>query len=187
VRLGDWLRAPRPWGPRAPDQVGEIRAWRVWVAVPVRGELALHSFYAPLTWPPGEIVRAECRRKDTRFQGMSSSDHTEPPPAAACSCGIYGVDGPGRSDIRQFVRHPTWSPHLEQASPEHCLTVLGEVALWGRVRVGRYGWRAEFARPLALALPPAFGREQVRHLAELYEIPLVAWPYGEEVRPGEHR
>jgi hypothetical protein len=186
MRLGEWLSAPRPWGSRAPDQVGEIRAWRVWAAVPVAGEMRLHSFYAAVIWPPGEIVRAVCRRQDLRFQQMGKPHDGEPPPAKECACGIYGVDSPDRSDIRQFVRHPLWSPHCER-SPEQALVVLGEVALWGRIRVGRSGWRAEFARPLALALPPAFGREQVRHLAELYELPLLAWPYGEEVRPGEHR
>lgn len=183
MHLADWLRLRRPWGDRAPDVLGEIRAWRVWLIHPDEaGEPALWSFYARVAWPPGAILRAECRRdRDEMFRTMGSPHEGEPAPGARCVCGIYGVADPTAADVQQYVQHPSWS-HIGTTrrleKPEGLVAVLGRVALWGRVRVGAAGWRAEYARPLGLVVSPQHA-ELIRLVAQRYEVPIIP---SEEVR-----
>ncbi len=175
MHLADWLRLRRPWGDRAPDLVGEIRAWRVWLIAPDDrdGEPALWSYYAAVCWRPGEVLRAECRRdRDQMFSSMGASHPGEAAPAKGCVCGIYGVADPTRSDIQQYLYHVGWSRLGSTVSLEGIVTVLGRVGLWGRVRVGTSGWRAEYARPLGLVLGER-NRELVRAVAERYEVPTI--------------
>lgn len=188
MHIADWLPLRRPWGDRPPDVVGEIRAWRVWLACTGQdGEPVLRSYYADLIWPPGEVVRAECRRRlDQIFHAMGTDHPGEPPPARSCTCGIYGVADPTRADIAQYLRHVGWSHLASRGAVDlsRLHVVLGRVALFGRVRVGTAGWRAELARPLGLVLSErerlARARRLFDGLVQRYELPIIP---EEEVRP----
>lgn len=112
--------------PRLPSStaIEPIVAWRTWgLRRTKRGELRLQ----PVTgrggpWEPEEPAHAVCRR---RFH---------PAPKPECRCGLYasrGVD-------------------LLRRAPDG--TVVGSVALWGRVVEHDMGYRGEFAYPQRLQL-----------------------------------
>jgi len=170
----DFLRRPKPWGVKAPSLAGEIRAYRCWVVVETDGHPALRSYYAPLLWPPGEIVRATCMTDHDAFKGMGISHEGESPPAKGCTCGIYAVSSPSHGELLRLLYPPVPAPWQRIPRPT---VVGGEVALWGRVRVGQNGWRAEFARPLRLWTEPAPGPPGLLEaLALRYELPLGPRP-----------
>jgi hypothetical protein len=51
--------------------------------------------------------------------------------------------------------------------------VIGVVAGWGRAFRGEYGWRTQFARPLALYRAAHLDREQVDRIARRYGCQVV--------------
>lgn len=81
-------------------------------------------------------------------------------PAEGCACGIYAWNSLG--------------PRFEDT---HFVVYLG----WGRVYHGRYYWRAQYAKPLAigrLGSPERFDREGTRArwiegIAERYDLPVL--------------
>ncbi|HXF73058.1 MAG TPA: hypothetical protein VNO79_10670 [Actinomycetota bacterium] len=147
MRFLDFLRRPKPWGHVVPDVVGEISAWRCWVLAHDERGPYLRSYYAPVRWPPGEVLVATCLAADPAFRGMAGlHEQDEPPPGKACRCGIYGVASPEHHDLRYYLAH---EPKPAYPSTRPVVVVGGEVALWGRVRVGEHGWRAQYARPVA--------------------------------------
>jgi hypothetical protein len=103
-----------------------IVAWRAWTLTGRADgtHLRLRPVAGPrLPWPPLRPARAAC--KQARL-------HRAPDPQ--CSCGLHGT-----RDVEP-LRH-TKNP-----------TVLGTVALWGRVIEHELGYRAEFAYPQRLRL-----------------------------------
>lgn len=114
----------------------------------------LHGAYYRATWNQnGEPTRAQC-----------TSQNVHPPheaPSNGCGCGLYGL-------------HP-WAaePHGD---------VYGVIEAWGRVELHATGFRAEYARPVALfshrrdpasqALAEAHGCEliKIRSLADVGTI-----------------
>jgi hypothetical protein len=102
-----------------------------------------------------------------------------PAPANGCMCGLYG-----------------W--HASKAALDACRTsrdlVAGAIIAWGDLQVHAAGFRAEYARPVALAVPAESSRlrrrartrlEPLRRASERYAIPLVE---GERLadEAGEH-
>lgn len=118
-----------------------IAAFRVWrLRVPVKGGTSEPELLSPLTsvkWGNGETVRAVCKP----FGNWSDPHTAAAAPQWDCTCGIYG------------------SRELESAK-ELCAyahgAVYGVVVMWGRVIVCEMGYRAEFARPVALCAEPSW-------------------------------
>lgn len=97
-------------------------------------------------------------------------------PAERCRCGIYAFRDP--EHLLLHVQGWYSDPHLFAATTIERV-VLGAVALWGTVIEHERGYRAEYAYPLGLWVPPIW-RElypQVeaihRALGERYRIPVV--------------
>lgn len=103
-----------------------IDGWRTWTLAGSRDGREVRLFPIAGTgkaWPPREPVRAECaRRRHHRV------------PAPDCACGIYATHSPG---LLRRTRNPS---------------VLGTVALWGRVAEHQHGYRAEFGYAQRLGL-----------------------------------
>lgn len=58
-------------------------------------------------------------------------------------------------------------------------TVLGRVALWGKVRQGPNGWRGQYAYPTHLYLPQCFAldpKATAERLTALYNVPAEVVP-----------
>lgn len=130
---------------RAPDLIQPVIGYRVWR---IRdGDLV--SQYTDVRWAGGPL-RAECLSElYRRGPGL----HPTPAPDPKCSCGIYAYFRP--------------SERLGASSDSPL--VLGAVVLWGRIEVHRSGMRAEWARPVAIGLPPFSPRERRQMLRRISE------------------
>ncbi len=174
MRFLAFLRRPKPWGDQIPTAVGEIRGYRCWAVEFEGGKPWLRSYYAHTRWIPEHVLQAVCHRDQAAFRGMGADHEGEPAPAASCTCGIYALADPADPELRRLLGG---SPQYGQVAT----VVGGQVALWGRVRVGEKGWRAEFARPIRLWWDPDRAQEGVvRALAERYRVPAGPLPWKEE-------
>lgn len=92
-------------------------------------------------------------------------------PVVTCTCGIYAA-----SSLAATLEVSRTRSHLQ--------LVLGIVQGWGRVVEHDDGWRAEFARPVALLRgtpsvtarlwPPSRRRARLMEaLAQAYDVPLI--------------
>ncbi|HXF37399.1 MAG TPA: hypothetical protein VNO17_09490 [Actinomycetota bacterium] len=163
-----------------PDGIAPVEGYRAWAV----GLGRLWSPAAPVkeAWPLPGPLRARCLPR-------AESPLLPPPPPArppheaphpGCGCGIYGMWEP-------------WGLGAVEVPPMFA-PVLGRVEGWGRVVVGRRGWRAAFARPVELYALPSWGEATARHIERLargWGIPLRRWDaHGEgnedaaEIRPG---
>ncbi|MDQ6796952.1 MAG: hypothetical protein M3011_02810 [Actinomycetota bacterium] len=101
-----------------------VVGWRYWQVRAGR----LRSVTQPhVEWKPGVVLTARC----------TGAGHLAPD--AGCECGIYGA-----RDLESLRQHGLCLP------PE--ALAVGRVGLWGRVVDDVAGWRAEFGRPLSLAV-----------------------------------
>jgi hypothetical protein len=113
------------------------------------------------TWrADGESTWAECLGNVRHPKGVR-------PPAPSCSCGLYAMHPP---------RLQSWL-HLYGSGGD--FRIAGIVEAWGRVHVHTAGFRAQYARPVAVALigfprVSDFGRlvedVAITHRAELLEF-----------------
>ncbi len=89
-------------------------------------------------WPAGAPFEAHCARR---------LDHA--PPVKGCSCGIYALTS------FEELRAAGYNWDVAYHSPErgNCVAVIAEVSLWGRIRRGQIGCRAEFAYPQRVYVP----------------------------------
>jgi len=163
-----------------PDLTEPLLGFRVWLVVrfPEDGPVHLRSFHAQSLWPTSSALEAECMRSRQPFAGMRSSEHTETPPAEDCTCGIYALKEPSR-ELWEYRRwRSAW------AFPPPRLVLVGEVQLWGKVRVAQRGYRAQFARPACLWEVEGASESEREYLAEVRErYGLPSRPVGEgEVR-----
>lgn len=99
--------------------------WKVWR---VEDGLLVSVLYGD-PWPVDEPIRASCVR------------HDHEAPARACECGIHA----GR-DLA------AWGHYLNVGAESR---VFGRALLWGATVEGARGWRAAFARPAEIFVPPA--------------------------------
>jgi hypothetical protein len=72
------------------------------------------------------------------FSRAQASPNLHEPPHSDCTCGVYAAKN---------------VEHLRQFGYEN-RGIHGEVYLWGRVVEHKLGWRAQFAYPKSLFLPP---------------------------------
>ncbi|MDQ4098215.1 MAG: hypothetical protein M3144_10155 [Actinomycetota bacterium] len=112
-------------------------------------------------WVPGGVLHAGC----------VPGGHPAPEPN--CNCGISGA--------RDLDALRTWGLCVAPGP-----LVVGEVGLWGRVVPDLYGWRAEYARPVSLALAEGTAaddaeQEVVLAALEAYGVPVTTVPLEEAV------
>src|ERR1019366_7578286 len=91
-------------------------------------------------WLPGRPLAAACRVVERgAFVGSAKTVHgAHELPSVDCTCGVYAAKDPA---------------HLRQFGYEG-RGIHGEVYLWGTVVEHKLGWRAQFAYPKSLFLPP---------------------------------
>jgi hypothetical protein len=110
--------------PRSDHVIEPVEGWRSWELERDDEGLRLVSPLVEVGWPAGEALEAACRRH---------AAHEAPDPE--CSCGIYAVVTP---DALGTVRGG--------------VSVVGSIALWGRVVEHEQGYRGELAYPQRLRL-----------------------------------
>jgi hypothetical protein len=111
-------------GPRSDHVIEPVEGWRSWELERDDEGLRLVSPLVEVGWPAGEALEATCRRH---------AAHDAPDPD--CTCGIYAVTSP---DALGTVRGG--------------VSVVGSIALWGRVVEHEKGYRGELAYPQRLRL-----------------------------------
>ena len=122
---------------RIPDLISPIIGYRVWQLDANR----LRSLNGE-QWSPGKALAARCRALSYGpIVGRAGAAHDpHKPPQIECTCGVYAARG------------------LEHLRSMGCpkYAIHGEVYLWGKVVEHELGWRAQFAYPKSLFLPPEF-------------------------------
>jgi len=136
-------------------------------------------FFTQVRWPWDRPLQAVCSVKRYGDPYMIQGDgrvvqarHRAPDPG--CDCGIYTVLDPVSYFTAEQPRFSTWSADLVSGR-----LVVGTVELAGRVIPHQYGYRSEYARPVALHRPPTVSarvHEVVAQLAAAYGVPVVDPP-----------
>jgi preprotein translocase subunit YajC len=110
---------------KIPDLILPIVGWRVW-----RWDAAGLSSLNGKPWPPRQPLAAKC--------GAGNAHEAHELPHLDCTCGVYA------SKSREHLRQLGYDGR----------GIRGEVHLWGTVVEHELGWRAQFAYPKTLFLPP---------------------------------
>jgi len=108
-----------------PDYISPIIGHRVWQW----DDAGLRSLNGK-PWSPCKPLAAKC--------GAGNAHDAHEPPQLDCTCGVYAAKN---------------IEHLRQLGYEG-RGIHGEVYLWGTVVEHELGWRAQFAYPKTLFLPP---------------------------------
>lgn len=199
-----WMRrAQRASEDGSPELVlGPIVGYRLWWIGP-DGVLRSLNRAVEAVYPPRGEVRARCDR-----------GHADPPPGAACVCGIYAwkrLPDPRSEERPGGPRLPEISMECIYVGPRWA-EAAGLVRLWGRVVEHEEGYRAERASVAAIvsfdevinvgnvlsyyAPAPGWYRRRLREIANRYEVPLLGaaaaadamrtWNGEEQVTPGSN-
>jgi hypothetical protein len=179
-RLAKRQMEPTETGDRSPDELGTVTGWRAWNvnrAPDEDGKLLLESVTYGYAWVPFEKARASCERcqsTDPRKPDCTPGDH--------CSCGFYAAKS--LNHLRKMGYH-SYSPEGVQ------VTIVGRLAMWGKVVEGSQGWRAEYAYPEMLYVPFEVARLIARPASDTYGVPVtllnVLDPEAKAGRPGSKR
>ena len=110
---------------KIPDLISPIIGHRVW-----RWDAAGLKSLNGKPWSPRQPLAAKC--------GAGNAHDADEPPHLECTCGVYAAKN---------------IEHLRQLGYEG-RGIRGEVHLWGTVVEHELGWRAQFAYPKTLFLPP---------------------------------
>ena len=132
---------------KSPDFIEPFVGWK---GLRADDEGNLWSPSLETLWPTGEPLMATCTR----------NEHT--PPITSCSCGIYAVNS--FEDLRE--RRYNWGEAADGR-----IWVVAEVSLWGRLRPGQIGYRAQFAYPETVYVPGHKLRLGAR-IGERYGVPI---------------
>jgi hypothetical protein len=118
-----------------PDYISPIVGYRVW-RWNVTGLKSLNGE----PWLPGRPLAAGCRAAaGGRIVGHAKAAHgAHDLPHSDCTCGVYAAKN------LEHLRHFGYENR----------GIHGEVYLWGTVVEHKLGWRAQFAYPKSLFLPP---------------------------------
>lgn len=188
----DWMREEEP---AAPDYLGAVRAFRIWLVFPdgidpnrwgPLPDLMLRSVTNREPWPAHTPLLARCPRGgapsllSTVGPAGERKNVVIPPhrPAdPACGCGAYGLFA--LVDTVVMGLQWSWTPGRWLGSPETLVQVAGVAEFWGRTQLHERGLRAEWARPVALLDLPASGPAEARAafgkharaVADLYGLP----------------
>jgi hypothetical protein len=150
------VNAPQDFSSTSTLEFGAYRGYRWWHVI--AGGLLQSPWYGSTVWhperneaacigiaPEGWFARVVLRGAPPR------TPHPKGAPERACRCGFYGLHRVPLTDSETTATLP-WavSPERSGRGP----TVFGITEAWGRIFVGEHGFRAQFARPLALFLAP---------------------------------
>jgi hypothetical protein len=119
-----------------PDYISPIIGYRVW-----KWENTGLKSLCGERWRPGQSLAARCRASVVvgPIVGRAEAVHdAHEVPQTDCTCGVYAAKN---------------LEHLRQFGYEG-RGIHGEVYLWGTVVEHELGWRAQFAYPKSLILPP---------------------------------
>lgn len=153
-----------------PDGISPLVGYRGWMV----SDDVLTSCYRKVEWQVGEPMQSECIRPTFREGSSSGSVFPSPPkhywsPHLECTCGIYALhDYPKLWDTYEGKRRATVKPWPYEA-------VTGVVQGWGRIIVGDKGFRAQYAKPVALVSRPRSNKwpAVIERLAERYGLEIV--------------
>jgi hypothetical protein len=154
--------------------------YRLWYADVHDGftRFRLQSLLAETLWPFRERLEASCERRlaaraHWRLRQLGLPRHQAP--AADCSCGAHAYH-----DLDAMMLQVQRLGHFRPLGDRRIL-VGGAVLSWGRIVIHPEGFRAQFARPLALCLvdptAPAAATQQVERVAQAYAVPAVQVKY----------
>jgi hypothetical protein len=147
--------------------VGAWRGYRIWR---ISGDRLTAWWYREYTWLPG-VSEATCSAtRWAPFKGCRSRHPDLPAPQRDCRCGLYALHQPW-----EFVGDP---PSRVFGAADLSEVAVGVVAGWGRAFRGERGWRAQFAKPMALYRAPQVCEqdEQVERIARRYGCEVVDRP-----------
>ena len=118
-----------------PDYISPVVGYRVW-----RWDAAVLKSLNGEPWLPGRPLVAVCRAvaHGAIVDCAKPAPEAHEAPRSDCTCGVYAAKN---------------MEHLRQFGYEQC-GIRGEVYLWGTVVEHELGWRARFAYPKSLFLPP---------------------------------
>jgi hypothetical protein len=105
-----------------------LEAWRVWRLHAGPDGPRLMSVTRPYVWPTAEPIRAKC----------DLHHGSRPTPDLRCTCGVYAAANPDDLSRVQVLGTDA--------------SVVGSIAMWGRVVEHTRGARASFAYPARLRL-----------------------------------
>jgi hypothetical protein len=148
--------------PGAPELVvGAWRGYRVWR---MAGDRLTGWWHTGHVWLPGGS-EASCAAKRWTLRGRRAQHPGLPAPQRTCSCGLYALHEPW--DFAGYL------PSSRFGVADESNVVIGVVAGWGRAFRGERGWRAQFARPVALYRAAHLDGEQLDRIAARYRCQVV--------------
>jgi hypothetical protein len=109
-----------------PLSLEPVVGWRAWPLDRVGGELSLRSVTRPDHWPAREAMVARC----LQHRGTAPDWH--------CTCGLYATASPEQLAMSGVLGEG--------------ISVVGTVAMWGRIIEYTLGTRSRFAYPARLRL-----------------------------------
>jgi hypothetical protein len=150
------------------------RTWRM------SEDLEIKAVAHDIVWPVVEDAAAICLKQHPRRADGSALHRPNDVPVKTCMCGFYGY-----WTIDDLRTRSLWTDKV--------IAVRGAVVGWGKAWTAEYGWRAKYARPVALLDWPErrrlvqnpFDPERdgatadkwnaiAAQIAERYNIPLVS-------------
>lgn len=147
-----------------PDVIGYVVGWRAWDVArqpDSDGKVMLQSVTHSYTWVPFEKARAECSvctSTDTRARDCIPGD--------ACSCGFYAA--------KSLEHLRTMSYHTYNSEDDDGpVTIVGRLAMWGKVIEGSQGWKAEYAYPEMLFVPFEVAKSLAQPVSNTYGVPVT--------------
>ena len=159
-------------GTEIPDSIVPFVGIRAWlVNKNLRNEERLFSVYkSGINWPVGRRLEAQCITPSSVWAGlgvkMFAQAKPDDPvkklpqhdaPYQDCTCGIYALNS--------YLNHDEVTPWSNEA-------ILGVVLMWGHVLEGERGWRAQYAKAIALLIDSDEPSrvQTVERLAQTYKL-----------------